>query len=899
MRIHRICLQNYRGVKNAEVTLARNGVTIIQGPNEVGKSSLAEAINFLFEEPDSSTKKKLKAAKPVNVDAGASAEVELTTGPYHVVYSKQWHTGAKTNLQILAPAPENLTGRAAHDRMKAILSETLDEALWGALRYQQGVSITQAALGESRTLASALDAAAAGGAAGGEEEADLWVKVEAEHARYFTSTGRPMVDRTRLDESVASSRARSSDLSAELAGLDAAADRYRQLGIELATNAAEEIEQVALVTQQTVLWNEVSTKQREVERLELAAETAAALAREAISASEQRQLLIDAVTTTTDELGALEQQAERQAPGLEAARTAQAEALRERDLAREARRAADENNLLASADFEHFREVLECERFVERRDRVEDAEAKSRQAAEFLETCLIEEAKLGEIELAAVAALEAGARLTGQNAIIRVEALQPLDVRAGDTLSTLDVGENFETTAVGDVELTLGDVARVTVTGGAGGRALQEASETADEQLADLYRSVGITGQDPLLQARDLVRQRREAEAEAERAAGALAENLRDLTPQLLTEKLERANASTAAYRKDRVSSTPLPADLDEAKPISELAAAAATEAGRLEGDLQEKLEQAEAVLADVQEEANLRGARTEIAQQNLAAAQQQLEAARGNISDADLGDQRQQKEQDAANAGAALTQKATELATADPDSIAALLQNAQDVLDRLRRDHQTLELDVAKIKSELEVRGESGLHDQLAAAESELAQLERNKTLTDRRAAAANLLYTRLGANRDAAKRSYVAPFKQQLDAFGRIVFGPNVSIEVDHDTLQITSRTLDGVTVPYDSLSAGAKEQICVLARLACAALVSPASNEDQDDGGVPVIFDDALGNSDAGRLERMGAAFNLAGQQSQVIVLTCVPERYRNIGSASVVHLEGWSSPGFVDI
>ncbi len=95
--------------------------------------------------------------------------------------------------------------------------------------------------------------------------------------------------------------------------------------------------------------------------------------------------------------------------------------------------------------------------------------------------------------------------------------------------------------------------------------------------------------------------------------------------------------------------------------------------------------------------------------------------------------------------------------------------------------------------------------------------------------------------------------------------------------------------MTVPYDSLSAGAKEQICVLARLACAALVSPASNEEQDDGGVPVIFDDALGYSDAGRLERMGAAFSLAGQQSQVIVLTCVPERYRNIGSASVVHLE----------
>jgi uncharacterized protein YhaN len=79
-----------------------------------------------------------------------------------------------------------------------------------------------------------------------------------------------------------------------------------------------------------------------------------------------------------------------------------------------------------------------------------------------------------------------------------------------------------------------------------------------------------------------------------------------------------------------------------------------------------------------------------------------------------------------------------------------------------------------------------------------------------------------------------------------------------------------------------------LCVLSRLACATLVSPAS-DDQADAGVPVIFDDALGYSDPDRLERVGAAFNAAGGQSQVIVLTCVPERYRNIGSASVVYLE----------
>ena len=351
---------------------------------------------------------------------------------------------------------------------------------------------------------------------------------------------------------------------------------------------------------------------------------------------------------------------------------------------------------------------------------------------------------------------------------------------------------------------------------------------------------------------------------------------------------IERAQTSIAAYEVERDPSTPLPVDLDDARAKNEQETKAFEKASRQEGDCQEKLDQATEMLVGIQNEASQRAGQIELAQQNVTAAERQLEGARAKVQDADLVGRRQQKEQDAAKAEAAHLLKANELATADPDSAALLLKNAQGVLARIHTDCNALELESARIKSELEVRGEAGLHDQLASVQSQLAQHEREKTLTDRRAAAAQLLCARLAANRDAAKRSYVAPFKQQLDAFGRIVFGPTVSIGVDHDTLKITSRTLGGRTVPYDSLSAGTREQLCVLARLACAALVSPAS-ADHPDAGVPVIFDDALGYSDSGRLERVGAAFNAASQQSQVIVLTCVPERYRNIGSATVVYLE----------
>jgi uncharacterized protein YhaN len=98
-------------------------------------------------------------------------------------------------------------------------------------------------------------------------------------------------------------------------------------------------------------------------------------------------------------------------------------------------------------------------------------------------------------------------------------------------------------------------------------------------------------------------------------------------------------------------------------------------------------------------------------------------------------------------------------------------------------------------------------------------------------------------------------------------------------NDELQIASRTLGGRTVPFESLSGGAKEQLGVIARLACALTVA-------DDGGVPVVFDDTLGNTDPTRIETMGALLTLAGRRCQVIVLTCVPERFRHVGGATLV-------------
>ena len=162
MRVHRIHLRDYKGVDDAEVEFAVDGVTIVEGPNEVGKTSLAEALTLALEQLDSSTRADIRDAKPVHHDAGPWVEVELSTGPYRLIIEKRWLQRPITHLRVLEPRAEEITGREAHERLRTILAETLDEQLFRALHHYQGVNVEQAALGQSTSLASALDAAASG-----------------------------------------------------------------------------------------------------------------------------------------------------------------------------------------------------------------------------------------------------------------------------------------------------------------------------------------------------------------------------------------------------------------------------------------------------------------------------------------------------------------------------------------------------------------------------------------------------------------------------------------------------------------------------------------------------------------------------------------------------------------
>jgi len=271
-----------------------------------------------------------------------------------------------------------------------------------------------------------------------------------------------------------------------------------------------------------------------------------------------------------------------------------------------------------------------------------------------------------------------------------------------------------------------------------------------------------------------------------------------------------------------------------------------------------------------------------------LQAAKDRLTDARALASDADLADRLSTARTTVREAIAAQVRAEEELEAKDPGSARLRLTNAEALVQRLEDEGRTAEEERTRLRTLLEKGGADDLQPQRDEAANLEAELRRRHEELEQRSAAAVLLYDAFRRHRDTAKLAYVAPYREQIEVLARLVFGQDVRIDVDPADLSIVSRTLGGRTIPFESLSTGTKEQLAVLARLACAILVNP--NGDDADAGVPVILDDALGNTDPARLRALAPAFSDAATRTQVIALASNPDRYGSVGNATVLRIVG---------
>ena len=235
-----------------------------------------------------------------------------------------------------------------------------------------------------------------------------------------------------------------------------------------------------------------------------------------------------------------------------------------------------------------------------------------------------------------------------------------------------------------------------------------------------------------------------------------------------------------------------------------------------------------------------------------------------------------------------AINEREAAQAAADDADVSMAMRNWEGARAHLVQLQRTIrEAENRKLALTSHIEAATGAAERLHKAEAALENRKADYAVVERRAHAASRLRETLIRHRDAARQRYMEPFARELERFARVVFDQSVSFELD-ENLAISQRIIGDEAVETEHLSGGAQEQLALLVRFAVAALTAHGQQGSTAAGElpiipVPVMVDDALGSTDARRLRLMATLFSEIARQTQVFVLTCMPERYSRVVGA----------------
>lgn len=182
----------------------------------------------------------------------------------------------------------------------------------------------------------------------------------------------------------------------------------------------------------------------------------------------------------------------------------------------------------------------------------------------------------------------------------------------------------------------------------------------------------------------------------------------------------------------------------------------------------------------------------------------------------------------------------------------------------------------IRELKGRLQALGAQALEERRHALAGQHAVISRRVDEFAANAAALTLLHTMLQEKRQALTRQLHEPLKQRLMHYLKVLFNAADDVEIMlGDDLMPRTLTRHNTRADLQALSFGAREQMGLISRLAYADLLKEA--------GQPTLLmlDDALLHSDDSRLAHMKRILFDAAQRHQIFLFTCHPEKWRDMG------------------
>jgi len=194
----------------------------------------------------------------------------------------------------------------------------------------------------------------------------------------------------------------------------------------------------------------------------------------------------------------------------------------------------------------------------------------------------------------------------------------------------------------------------------------------------------------------------------------------------------------------------------------------------------------------------------------------------------------------------------------------------------RLNEERTKIAAALARIEESAAQRN----YSQLADMEIELDWKKRRVEVLKRRAEGAKLLDDLVLAHEKQRSAALSGPIQELVNRWLRLLTEDHYdALKIDHD-LKPTGVHMAryGADLPLASLSHGAQEQVVVLLRLAIAVLVSNAERN-------LVVIDDRLVNADPVRMKRLCLILQEAAESCQIVIATCNDTPYAGLGAHTV--------------
>ena len=858
-----------------------DGLNLVVGPNELGKSTMLDALRAVLFERHRSQARPIRELRNDRSGAAPVVEVVFEVDGAEYTLTKRFIKHPYAHLHCADGTL--LEGDAAEAKLRSLLgfteagsrgadSETL--GMWGVLWVRQGQSFERPNLPDSAlaSLSAGLESEV-GVVLGGRRGRELPQVIEERLGELITATRRQprgeyrdAADRVGdLERHLSDQQQQQRDLSETLEQLALAEERL----VRLDDGNQDQADQTELARAREQL-REVERRELEIKATQSELQNRQGQLKEAQRAQTERAALRSAAALDQQRL----KEADNQLQELqrhERELSAPLEELRQTvETAEAAVEAAEQSEANWRSTVDLIVRSGELSDLLRRQDEVASAQQRLRDAKVQAARIRVTDDALQRIHQAANAVDQAKARLSV--AATRVS----FDIDSG----RLD-GIEADGAPLADPPVPIETVDPLTIVIPERGRILIEPAVTDRDQLVraeraahrELQAALRDADAESTAEAQVLRDQRRELEA----AASSAQQELERFVPEGRASALEER---IGALREWLASESPPPAatDLPErdvaeaelraaiavlqrARDEERVARAAGTERSESVNDQRARVSEAQAELK----------VRTE----TLVRHQEKLRRAIEAMSDGQLT-------HDVELAQSALTeqQMAADRLEADTSmgsrpQLEARIKRLQNVIEERGKRRMDYKMEVARLRERIEVNDGGGIDEIAQHTQNELERAMQHHSRLEREIEVLDLLSTTLRSAESEAKERYLAPVVSRIRPYLRLLF-PNAEISMDED-LNVVGMSRDAeYEERFDHLSMGTQEQIAVLVRLAFAEMLV--------DQGAPaaVILDDALAFSDDQRMRLMFDVLSHAAQRLQIVVFTCREQLFEGLGA-----------------